>query len=467
MSLSDFCQYHPARPAIWHCSACNKNFCSNCVPQDEYPKCVLCSRHLTSLSLFDKIPPFKQRVPGLLKQLFAWPMLMLLAGFALIFAWLPDNKVGEFLSLIVFALLVEVWIDAMEKIACGESPAPKLSHYLSLKGKTSLVKLVFTYALSIFFLSKIYLSSPALAFILAGLLVFAAPASMAILMMEKSGFALLNPLKIAAIIHLFGRHYLFCLGTALLGCYFLIDMAVNQTAFLSFLSVFTLYLLAFLLITFSAMATGSLVFQFHHELNFTISRQVLHQHNAGAKQDDLFEVDIFIQEGRYEDAQTELLARIRQNPQDYRANEKLLLLYAAQGKDNYCQRIAVDYFKAQTEAGKAKQAADFYIKLKSKGVELLPGSHQVTAALCRAMNNPQQFSPGLSLAESVLKANPMAEDWEALYLAYAELLCEYTSELDKANAYLQKVMQRSLRQDYCEQAERYLAEKVRGAQKPV
>ena len=74
---------------------------------------------------------------------------------------------------------------------------------------------------------------------------------------------------------------------------------------------------------------GHLVFQHHFELNFTINRHSTEFNlaNAGSihNKSDSAEVDIFIQEGRYEEAQSLLLDQIEKDTLNYKANEKLIL----------------------------------------------------------------------------------------------------------------------------------------------
>ena len=78
---------------------------------------------------------------------------------------------------------------------------------------------------------------------------------------------------------------------------------VSATESLPFFGQFLFYFFILYLTISVAIMAGYLVYQYHHELNFTSERSTLHQINADPQVDDMAEVDIFIQEGRYEDAQ--------------------------------------------------------------------------------------------------------------------------------------------------------------------
>ena len=63
-----YCRYHPAQPATWHCSPCQRDFGDCCIPLNAdapelEPQCPLCAGKLQFLGAANTAQPFWQRIP--------------------------------------------------------------------------------------------------------------------------------------------------------------------------------------------------------------------------------------------------------------------------------------------------------------------------------------------------------------------------------------------------------------------
>lgn len=458
--MMHYCKYHPKQHAAWFCQNCEVPFCSSCVPEDTqnyFPKCTLCRRSLKSLSVSHRIPPFWQQLPQLLTKPFNSGSILFILVFALVLSLLPPNKFGLILLLLTMLPIVEFMFDSMERMAGGDELPKKITKYLEVKNISIVAKLVIAYGLSILILVEIYALNASLGLIISGLVILGLPASLIILMMEKSIFSMLNPVKVFFIVRLFASAYFLLYAFMLtIASIVVLSSAIfsgGSTGILE--STFVTALLLYLTLVAFLMA-GYLVYQYHHELNFTINRKTLYQVDGISKSDDMLEVSIYIQEGRYEDAQKLLLQRLQVDPPDYKASEKLMLLYGIQGKDSFLQKIGEQYFKEMHLIGKQKQAADFLQKLDSKGFVVQSLPLEIVVGLVEQMKNKHQFHFALELLEKSLTANKKEHYWEYAYLAKAELLTEYANRSQEAVELLNHIINRSIDQGVMQQAEDYL-----------
>jgi len=458
--MSKNCKYHPKKLAGWFCSGCDVNFCNECIPsQDDnshnYPKCILCRRSLVSLSIAEKITPFWNKLSSLLLVPFRLNFLLVIILSSAVLALLPSDNIGLFFLSIVSVPLVEFMFNSMETQACGEEHNSNLSHSFSFKNTGTLFKLLVSSFCVVMLLTKISHWNNSLSLLLSVFFILGFPASLVILMMEKSVIAMANPVKIAFIIKLFGTAYWLVYTLLLAAAFLVFQSSSNENLNIIpgiLLNIFTLYLLVCVFLT-----SGYLVFQYHFELNFTIDRQLFYKSETESNKDSLSEINVFIQEGRFEDAQTLLLEKIEKNPLDYKANEKLILLYGVQGKDYFLNRVAQAYFLLLIESNKGRHAADFYCDLVRRDILFLPETTAVIIAICEQMKNKDQFNIAIELIESHLKPNPMPDQWEKLYFIQASLLAELANRTHEAIILLEVIMKRSIKQELLQRAEDYMS----------
>lgn len=458
--MSQVCKYHPKNHAAWFCQSCETFFCSSCVPEDKenyFPKCTLCRNSLRSLSVAKRIPPFWTVLPDLLTRPLASGVLAFSCVFAFIFAILPANTIGIILALLATLPVIELLFEVMERTASGIKLKKGVMTYVNFKINSQSIKLLVGAGVFIGILGNLYLATPSAGLLAIIFFVLGIPATLIILMMEKSVFSMFNPIKIGYLIKLFGSAYFLLYGVMLAVAFLGFKVSgVNATESVPFFGQFLFYFFILYLTISVAIMAGYLVYQYHHELNFTIERSTLHQINADPEVDDMAEVDIFIQEGRYEDAQKLLLARINDNPADYKSSEKLILLYAIQGKDEWIKNIADGYFEALVSRNNSKQAVDFYKKMLNRGVTYKPQTISLVLGMSKEMQNKLDFKIALKMIDDFLHENAKPDEWEKLYLIKAKLLVEFANRTNDAIEVLKQVINRSIDQEVMEEADNYL-----------
>ncbi len=381
---------------------------------------------------------------------------MIIFIYALVTSLLPDGKIGMFLLIFMLFPLIAFLFELMEKIANGEKLNSDLKQFFVSENKNMFIKMLFTYAFITMLISKtITIFGAGIGYPLAAFFILGVPASCIILMMEKNLFSMINPIKVGYIINLFGAAYFLLYFIAILSVMisFQFSVAVNSSNFLAeFLTnAFSIYLV---MVLFSMM--GYLVFQHHYELNYSVrssNLQSLRQHQLN----DMTEIEIFLQEGRFEDAQNLLLKKINDNPMDYKANEKLILLYGVQGNDKHMQKIAESYFIELIKNKKYSYAAEFYFKLANKSMEYFPGTTLLAVTLAEQMKNNRQYKVALFLLDHYSCEPGGDQFWDKVGLLKAHLLAEYCNDNTAAISLLNNIIKRSVDQEILTEAEKYRA----------
>ncbi len=108
--MKQFCQYHPTTPAHWHCDACGRVLCPQCVDtrdMGDYHRgekrhlCPNCNQQVTWLGVGNIIDPFWRRIPRFfLYPLKTRPLLLMLilsmvAALFKIGGWLNESGDGQ------------------------------------------------------------------------------------------------------------------------------------------------------------------------------------------------------------------------------------------------------------------------------------------------------------------------------------------------------------------------------------
>ncbi|MGX5173476.1 B-box zinc finger protein [Aliikangiella sp. IMCC44653] len=452
--MTSRCKYHNLEVATWRCDHCKVNYCKQCVvlkPEQLIPQCMLCTKSLQSLSVSKSLPSLFQNLLGLLAVSVKRPVVLFVFVFAITFSILPKSALGLVFLAIFSVPVIELAFEIMERIAAGERLKQSLSSLLSSKNKNQSIQFALMSAFTLYVVYQLMQSLPTFAFVLIALLLFSIPAGLIILMMEKSSVAMVNPIKIGFIIKTFKANYLFLLMLlAAMGVIAYQQLSRQQSLVMETAGWFSVF---YLLYSFSACA-GYLVYLYHKELNFGVDKRSLINLAQDPVVQCLNEVDIFLHEGRLEEAQTKLILFDQEQTFSRRVKEKLILLLAVRGQ-NHFHNMALDYFHYLVSNQQLQRGASFLVKLESREYHLnLPAD--LLLALLPELQCHQHFGLLLKLVDRYLKTSPLAKGWEELTFIKAKVLAEYLDDLDQAKSLLRLIVKRSVDQAKIEQADNYL-----------
>ncbi|MDQ7050863.1 MAG: hypothetical protein Q9M92_15570 [Enterobacterales bacterium] len=460
MTSSETCKYHPRESAAWFCCHCRIHFCGHCVPRKTnapHPNCTLCRRSLSRLSVAKDIPPFWNRLSLFFLAPFNKNILIMLIVYSFLGTMLPIGVIGQVAFVILLIPFVSAEFDMLEKLSIGQKLNFTASQLIHSKQSSLTIKAFIVFALALLLVNKVgFIFGASSGYFLAILLLLGVPASLVIFMMEKNILSPINPLKIVMLIKLFGKAYSFLFLISLLTGFF-----VSKTYQLvaepdnPFMVSMLLFVVSFYLVTVIFLMLGYLLYQYHVELNYSINAfdpKATISHKS-TDEDGMEVVEIYLQEGRFDDAKTLLLKKVKLDPLNYKANEKLILLFAALNKTDYLQKLVDQYFSLLIELNKAKQAADFYCQLLLREVPYQPSSSALVIAMLPFMNNLEQYKSALTLLNSCSLDPAHEKRWDELALLKAKILIEYEQDNTNAISLFNLIEKRSLNQALLEEAE--------------
>ncbi len=444
------CKYHTKIPARWTCHQCRINYCPSCVKPvraGDTPSCPVCKQELDSAGTGNMIKPFWLR----LGQFFLFPMhpgpLMLILVFSLLTFLLYLTPIAFILMIPLGFMFLKYCHVVLEDTAHGHiTPRPISMETLAgdIVMPFKLIGLVIAYQLLIFGALDLF-DRPGyyLASIFASL---ALPASIAVLSIEHSFINAFNPVLILTTIQRIGLPYFIMF--ALL--YFL---QVAQSSILGFLAgivepplsfiVFYFILMYFLIIVFNML--GYILYQYHEELGFEIDVEA-HEHEENVAADpvtvspELRTVEILIQEGKTDEAVTQLQNVARNSPSDLEARNRLLKLLRLTGDMARHRSQGQDYISYLFHENKTGQAADIYQECYEYDKTFRPAKAVERLELARFLRQNARHRLVLAVLNNLHVDFPTYDGVPQAYLIVAQLLCEQFNEDEKARKVLEFVI---------------------------
>ena len=133
--MKQYCQYHPAKSAHWHCDKCDKALCTECVDVRDlegYQKgeklhmCPNCNIPVQWLGISNIIDPFWKRIPQFFSYPFSIQSLVLMLGLASIATiFSRPGIVGLLANIAVWSISFKYAYAILQSTALGDPTTPK------------------------------------------------------------------------------------------------------------------------------------------------------------------------------------------------------------------------------------------------------------------------------------------------------------------------------------------------------
>lgn len=333
MSQRSQCQYHPTRPAHYHCPRCDVDLCAQCVVRrskmmmgkgtGELQFCPKCNLPVDVLSVGSFIEPFWNRLP----RFFAYPLqprpLLLIGVIALVGLIFEDFKIVQ---IILGAVMVKYAYAVLRRTVEGDLTAPELSYEVlgtdlgqALKQILLFIAVGLTVGLAFAVLGK------EVGLLCAFLAILLAPSMIIVLAMTGSVLAALNPMSFTTLAYRIGWGYL------LMYLFLALLMGAPMALAMAFGGLLPPKGLGFLLGTANQYYTviaynlmGYVMLQYHEEIGYEVTASdfkdqapvLLSEPAASTDKRQvtdtiLNEAGILIKEGRPEDAAALMRDRMR------------------------------------------------------------------------------------------------------------------------------------------------------------
>jgi len=215
----DFCSYHKERSGLWACVACDKVFCSDCIPGgtanfNQKPLCPLCRSQL-QFQRKSNISFSWWKMFGTLGYPFQLFPLVIMALAALIASRISFAGLTALLiPLALLVLYIHYSLGVLQEMAYGRRLAPGLSAQPGEAREPLFIKLIWMYLLQGLGLYVAAHFSSLLAVITMCILTLLLPANIMILAITRSVIYAINPLMLIRVTWNSGRCYLLLLMTA-------------------------------------------------------------------------------------------------------------------------------------------------------------------------------------------------------------------------------------------------------------
>lgn len=437
-----YCRYHPAQPATWHCSPCQRDFGDCCIPLNAdapelEPQCPLCAGKLQFLGAANTAQPFWQRIPLFFRYGLQPGPLLFAAALCLASLFMPAWKL---LWLALFCVATKYLQSVIESSSQGVREAPALQGAFDGEGFSLFWRLlvIFFIAFAVVWLAADF-DSEALFWTATLGVQLLIPASIIRLALDKTLSAALSPDQVGAVIKAMGWRYLILW----VFCFMLWSLPDSVVYLLAHglprvvLMPVATFLFVYSLVVMSAML-GYAVFQYQGALGFAAAAEDEH---AGfpepeyRKRRALAEAEIRLKEGQAGQALEVLGKALDRDANDLRLNERYhQLLFAMQSRER-CLRHLAHYLPLAARQNPA-QAATAMLNARQLQGDYLPEDALVCEKVAEALLARHKTREGLSLLRNFHQRFPDYPHVPRAYLLAARGFAEGLGQLEPAQKLL-------------------------------
>lgn len=418
------------------------DFCHKCVDvsTDENADCPVCGRQMQVCDM-RSIPPLWNRISHFFLYPLYFPPLLLMLTLVAVNIIVSGSMPGFLVQMLLFVVFTKYAYVVMSSIAKGRMEPEKLRWSMFSQDLESPFKLLFIILCYGLFNTVVQNHTDHTALGLSLLLSsFLFPASIMLLISSQRFFRAINPLTIAGLIKTTGLSYIILfiflglLLTGLLSAWELLSASIP--AYL-FFSVMVLVVMYFVLVMFSMM--GYVLYQFHQQLGHIDTLvQCAEEPVDGNEQG----VDILLQQGKYQEAVSQLVEEIDLQPNDFALRERLHRILCSIKDENNLQVHSANYIVRLLLLGKPSEAIRIYMECCNliPGFKLKGAKHRHEMA--RLLVGSGQSRAALSLLNNLHRDYPSYDGIPNAYMLVARIMFEYFSHEDKARKILEYLMQK-------------------------
>jgi TolA-binding protein len=474
--MKHYCNYHPSRPAHWHCEKCRTFLCPACVDTrdmgghhqgEKLHMCPKCNLPLQWLGVGNIIDPFWKRLPRFFLYPFSKRPLVLMSVLAIVAAVAPAGGIiGVLASVAVWGIVFKYAYAILQSTASGDLTAPGLGGPTLVDNFGPVIKQLGIYVV-IFFAagfvqSQLGIAAMGLFLILATLFL---PAMIILLVTTESLIQALNPMMFIRLALRIGWGYLlmyfFCsiLGgaPALLAAYFIKYLPTETHVLLfSFVKIYYTF------ISYNLM--GYVILQYHQQIGYQVDVDDFKDDSANdeARQEEGLQETVLrhanqrIQDGEHQKAILEIeQAMAGQQITHPQLSHRYFMLLALTGAS---EKLAADgpaLLELLLRGNCRSEAIEAYLK----GMAVNPGFTPSAAALFKLgswLNDAGKSNQAIGAFNNLTKAHPRDPLVPKAYFRAAQILNDRLQKPEKARRILRGLRKHYASHDIIPFVERYL-----------
>ncbi len=449
--MTAYCHYHPADAARWQCGECQRFYCTACMPDADIRRrrgtCPHCNKALQYRD-DTRTPPFWEQTGRVFRYPLATDPVAVIAICTLVPMVFSHSLVGLVVNALLVAALIKYDYAVLTRTATGRMTPPPLLEAFSREGFSMALQqlgLFVAMGLLVFLAARIgghLLALTAMIFLTAAL-----PAATMTLALEHNVFKAINPLHLASLMARIGWPYVILysyLILLLLTAGMVQDFAATHFPGYAGRALSGALNSYFTLILFHLL--GYTLYQYRDALGLDTGADADEtggeppvRHPERRRDADL---DMALKDGRYDRAQTLILASLREDPHNaFRAQQLYRLLQARDDTPELFrqQDRLMPWLIEQPDPG---PLLDYLKRLSGHDPNFQVAAPATAYRSARVLYRVGEYRWVLRLLRDFHKRFPDYPDLAAAYLLVARTLANGLQQWDKAEAFLHFIEKR-------------------------
>ncbi|MEK9711089.1 MAG: hypothetical protein VW258_00840 [Thalassolituus sp.] len=441
-----YCHFHPAAAATWHCPRCHNDVCDQCTDEASHTgerRCCECNSALESLGAANTAEPFWNRLTEVFRYPLTTPVISLIVIVSALTAFLSYLPVIGFVAALISAgIFTKYSFACLEDTASGQMSPPDLAEGYS-GGVVLIIKmLLLIVLLGIGGAVMMEYLGPGITGFIGMLVLLSIPAFLINYALTENLVQSASPFAILRIVSAVGTPYM-----VLIGLLFLMASSVGVLSYLVIggwewvtLTLQSVIANFYMVVMFHLM--GYVVFQYQEELGFYAREEHAGQVDPRTEYERFRDrIGVAIKIGDYLKA-TELLQKaLDKNPGDNALHDELMELIVLTNNADAMAEYADEYLNFKLQKGYASQLKSGYRQIRKVMPEYIPESPDMRYRIAKDHADIGEYAAAVRLINGMHKN---VSDKPLLISAYS-LMAEAMDALgktDKANAcraFLQKL----------------------------
>lgn len=466
LSVKQDCHYHPGVPARWHCSQCQTDYCSRCMPDADLrlrrALCPHCNRVMQYLGSGTDVPPFWNRLSDFFRYPFHRDPLLVIAICTLVPMLAPENRLMIPVALALLVCLVKYAYTVIRTTAAGQlQPPPAMAAFSGEGFILVFLQLLMYIALTAIVLAAAILGGPLLMLLTAALVILALPAAIMVLAMEESVPAAINPLNLVALISRIGSPYFLLYGYLVLLT--LASGAAQDFAFTHLSPWLASATAGFVSSTYTLIVfhmLGYVLLQYREELGVNGDNPApaspVQDRDRSSRLDA--DIDINLKDGNYDRVQSLLREALAREPDNSLRLGQLYRLAMARRDLRELYRYHPRLLAWLADQNNSEAIATLLQLLAEADPGFRLEDPELSLCCARILYQHGRYRPALELLQDFHKRFPDSEQLAGAYILVAQIFANGLQRWDKATAFLNYVKKRCNGQPMHDQVDTYLAQ---------
>lgn len=469
-----YCDYHPTIKAYWDCPGCEKALCHGCVEKrvvEQYGSrntfhfCRKCEAEVDRIPFEDTVEPFWSR----LHKFFLYPLkpvpliLMLVAGF--LYAALPElGLLGFLMRVALWAIILKYSFSALISTGNGFINKSPNVNIATLSDNFQLVFSQYILFILLFILFGVFTAKFGMIFglIFGAFILLSLPAIIVVHVATGSILNALNPVMFVSIAMRIGWSYLvmylflffLLMAPAALWDYIIVYLPQSLHVFLIFCAKAYYTIISYHLM-------GYVLFQYHEEVGYDVEldeEEFEPEDDAAAhdpEQDILERINMFVKDGRLEDAVVYIKSKTNGEIKNLELSEKYFNILKITKNESELVKHSLSHMNLLAKHDQRRKLVEVYKEMASRqGFAVSPEASFKVASCLNESDEPRE---AIKVYNRFIKENSRSPLIPKAYYLAANTINEKLNNPKKAMEILKNILKKYPRNEIIPYVEKSIA----------